>query len=296
MLDLLFTGWAVPILLSALGLGLYDVCKKDAVRDNSVMPALFFATLSGSCFFVLLTLCSGDLCKVAACDAATWWRLLGKSALVGSSGVCVYDAMRDLPISIAAPVRASSPVWTLVGGILLFGEVPTPVQAVGMALIFVGYYFFAVFGKTEGFSLKHHGMYLILLGTLLGACSALYDRYLLGTLGISRRTVQFWFSVDLVFLLGLGWLIRRMIGEKGRPFVWRWSIVATGILLIIADALYFYAAGNPDAQISILSLMRRSNCIVSFALGVWIFKDRNIKRKAVALLIILAGVALLALF
>jgi multidrug transporter EmrE-like cation transporter len=42
--------------------------------------------------------------------------------------------------------------------------------------------------------------------------------------------------------------------------------------------------------------MRRSNCIVSFTLGVWIFKDQNIKRKAFALLLILAGVALLALF
>ena len=296
MLENIFSGWVVPILLSALGLGFYDVCKKDAVRDNSVMPALFFATLSGSLFFVLLTVCGGHLREIATCSTATWWRLLGKSALVGSSWICVYYAMRDLPISIAAPVRASSPVWTLIGGILLFGEVPTLIQAAGMFLIFAGYYFFAVFGKTEGFSLKHHGMYLILLGTLLGASSALYDRYLLGVLNIPRTTVQFWFSVDLVFLLGLGWLARHFFGKKGRPFIWRWSIVATGILLIIADALYFYAASKPEAQISILSLMRRSNCIVSFTIGVWIFKDRNIKRKAFALLLILAGIALLALF
>ena len=115
-------------------------------------------------------------------------------------------------------------------------------------------------------------------------------------LNISRNTVQFWFSVDLVFLLGLSWLCRYIFGSKGRPFIWRWSIVATGILLIIADALYFYAASKPEAQISILSLMRRSNCIVSFALGVWLFKDRNIKRKAFALSLILAGVILLVLF
>jgi transporter family protein len=184
MFEALFPGWAIPILLSAFGLGFYDVCKKDAVRDNSVMPVLFFATLSGSLFFVLLTLCRGNLSEAASCSGVTWWRLLGKSALVGSSWICVYYAMRDLPISIAAPVRASSPLWTLIGGILLFGEIPGVIQAAGMCLIFVGYYFFAVFGKTEGFTLKHHGVYLILLGTLLGACSALYDRYLLGTLGI----------------------------------------------------------------------------------------------------------------
>ena len=40
--------WFLPILGSALGLGFYDICKKHAVRDNSVMPVLFFATLTGS--------------------------------------------------------------------------------------------------------------------------------------------------------------------------------------------------------------------------------------------------------
>ena len=117
MFENIFSGWAVPILLSALGLGFYDVCKKDAVRDNSVMPALFFATLSGSLFFVLLTACGGDLGTVAACDSVTWWRLLGKSALVGTSWVCVYYAMRDLPISIAARYAVLVARSTLAGWI-----------------------------------------------------------------------------------------------------------------------------------------------------------------------------------
>ena len=51
----------------------------------------------------------------------------------------------------------------------------------------------------------------------------------------------------------------------------------------------------PDIHISILSLVRRCNCIVTFGFGVWLFHDTNIKRKALALLFILLGVIILAL-
>ena len=33
--------WFLPTLISALGLGFYDICKKHAVKDNAVMPVLF---------------------------------------------------------------------------------------------------------------------------------------------------------------------------------------------------------------------------------------------------------------
>ena len=86
-----------------------------------------------------------------------------------------------------------------------------------------------------------------------------------------------------------------MFFKQQHKFQWRWTIPATGILLIAADFLYFYAVSMPDIHISILSLVRRCNCIVTFGFGVWLFHDTNIKRKALALLFILLGVIILAL-
>ena len=77
--------------------------------------------------------------------------------------------------------------------------------------------------------------------------------------------------------------------------MWRGTIPATGILLIAADWLYFYTVSLPDMPISILSLVRRCSCIVTFAVGSWYFRDANLKRKAFALGMILLGVVLLAL-
>ncbi|MPM62010.1 hypothetical protein SDC9_108875 [bioreactor metagenome] len=287
--------WLAPILLSALGLGFYDLCKKHAVRDNPIMPVLFLATLSGSLFFVLGTAVSGGIGGMLDCTPLDLLLILAKSLLVAASWSCVYYAMRELPISIVAPVRATAPLWTFIGSLFLFHEIPTAWQGVAMLVIFTGYYLFSVIGKQEGISfLRHRGAHMVLLGTLLGSLSALYDKYLLGTLGMPRVLMQFHFSVDLVVILGLAWLIRVFVRKSSRTFTWRWSIPVTGILLIVADWLYFYALSLPDTQISILSLLRRCSCVVTFVIGSFYFRDKNIKVKAAALAAILAGVVLLA--
>ena len=55
MLTFHIAPWVLPILGSALMLGIYDISKKQAVKDNSVLPVLFWATTIGSIFFLLLT-------------------------------------------------------------------------------------------------------------------------------------------------------------------------------------------------------------------------------------------------
>ena len=289
------SSWVMPILFSSLALGFYDIGKKHAVRDNAVTPVLFLATFSGSAFYLVVTLVMGNFFAYAKCDLATWLLIVLKSALVAGSWWCVYYSMRDLPISLAGPVRASSPLWTLIGALLIYREWPTLVQAVGMVTVLAGYYRFSELGKLEGITLRHRGVILLMLGTLLGAASALYDKYLLGIIMIPRTTLQFWFSVNLVVVIGAALLVTSLGKMETRRFEWRWTIVATGILLIVADWLYFYALSVPGRQISILSLVRRSNCVVSFAFGCWFFHDRNVKDKALALALIIIGVTVLAL-
>ena len=202
--------------------------------------------------------------------------------------------MRDLPISIAAPIRASSPLWTLIGAMIFMGELPTVLQLGGMVLILAGFFIFSAAGGKEGFSWKSRSMIWLFAGTLFGSCSALYDKFLLNTMELDREVVQLYFSIDLVVLLGCALLVMRL-KKTGYSFKWRWSIPATGILLILSDWFYFYTVGLPDIQISVISMVRRCSCVVSFGIGVWLFKDKNIKRKAFALALILTGVIILAL-
>ena len=128
--------WVLPILGSACVLGVYDVFKKHAVRGNSVIPVLFLATLSGSLFFLLLTAVKMSCTPVVF----VWkWEVLFlvflKSLLVSASWAFVYYGLRELPVSIASPLRASAPLWSVIGAIIIFGEMPLKIQWVGMVLI-----------------------------------------------------------------------------------------------------------------------------------------------------------------
>jgi transporter family protein len=237
---------------------------------------------------------NGTLLPALHCSLNEFLLVLLKSAIVGSSWICVYYAMRELPISLASPIRSTSPLWTMIGGIAIFREIPTIMQGIGMITILIGYMLFSMLGKKEGFPWKSKGMQLIIAGTMLGAASALYDKFLLNTLQLDRQMLQLYFSLDLVILLGAAWGIRKLFGHP-HPFTWKWSIPATGILLIIADYCYFFAVSQDGAPISMISLVRRCSCAVSFFIGAMIFHDRNITRKTWALLLLIIGAALLAM-
>lgn len=288
--------WIGLIVLSALALGLYDVCKKHAVHDNAVMPVLFLATTTGTVAVVLTLLFTGQLGEHLFISAVTWWQLMLKSMIVTASWTCAYYAMRSLPISIAAPIRGSQPVWTLAGALVYFGERPTLLQWAGIAVTFLGYYSLSLIGKREGISFhRHRGILLIMIATVLGAISGLYDKQLLQPLKLDPRTVQLWFQIDLCLLIGAILLIQRSANLHRTTFNWRWSIPAVGILLVISDILYFSALHQDGAMISILSPIRRSSAVVSFLIGGAIFRDKNRRSKAVAMAFVVIGVLMLCL-
>ncbi len=288
--------WVPFILLSALLLALYDVTKKHSVRDNAVMPVLFLATLCGSVSFALALAVSGRLPEALHISASGLGLVALKSLIVSGSWVFIYYAMRALPITIVSPVRASGPLWTFLGAILLFDEIPSPLQAAGMAAIFTGYWMFSAAGRTEGIHFgRHAGVFYAFAGTLLGAGSALFDKYLLRSCGIPRNTLQLWFAAGLVVILGLTLLAQRLAGLQRTRFEWRWSVPVVGMLLMASDWFYFSALSEEGVAISILSLIRRSNVVLSFSLGALLFRERNLRPKAFALAILLAGVAVLCL-
>ena len=288
-------GWLPPVLASALALGFYDICKKHALRDNSVMPVLFFSTCTGAAGFVAYLALTGNLAASVAASPRELGLAAVKVLMVGGSWICSYYAIRELPITLASPIRSTAPLWTFLGGVLLFGERLTLMQLLAAAVIFAGYGVFSVCGKLEGFPLRSRGMVLIITGTLLGAASALYDKYLMNTLKLPPHRVQFLFMTGLMLLLGASWLIRSLCFGNRHPFVWKWTIPVIGLLLVLADALYFHAVGMPGTQISLVSLLRRMSCVVSFGVGALLFGERHIKRKLAALALFMLGVMLLSL-
>jgi len=83
--------------------------------------------------------------------------------------------------------------------------------------------------------------------------------------------------------------------QKTDKFQFRIAIPLVGILLTVADFLYFYGLSQEGAMIGIVSLIRRSNVVISFLAGAIIFHEKNILQKSLILCGVLAGVAILCL-
>ncbi len=295
--------WMYLGLLASVFLGVYDVCKKHALNGNAVLPVLFFATLCGSvpfCLVLLLSGCAPDMMVrfgmyVPPIDWETHGQLALKAFIVDTSWVLAYFALKHLPISIVAPIRASGPVWTILGATLLFSEMPSVLQWLGLAVIFISYYIFSLLGAKEGIHFhRNKWVYCIALATLIGTLSSLYDKYLLQQCSIPPLVLQTWFAVYLVLFLLIvlvcAWYPHR---KKITTFQWRWSIPCIGLLLMVADGLYFYALAYPEAYIIILSAVRRCSVVFSFVLGIFIFRELNIKKKSWALSGVLLGLLIL---
>ena len=116
-----------------------------------------------------------------------------------------------------------------------------------------------------------------------------------GGVGLDRMAVQSWYNI-----YQMGWMLIMMLvlwwpRRKQSPFRWDWCILNISLFLSMADFVYFYALSQPHAMISVVSMIRRGSVIVSFLFGALIFREHNLKTKAVDLLLVLLGMVFLYL-
>jgi transporter family protein len=292
--------WIVASLVSAFFLGCYDLFTKHAVRDNAVLPVLFFANACSASIWLGLmatqraapSLLPLEL-NVAPLTSVQHAQLLLKAAIVASSWMCSYFAVKHLPVSIASPLRATGPVWTLIGALLVLGERPSWLEIVGVAITLGSFVGLSLAGRAEGIHF-HRDKWIgwLIAGTLLGAISGLYDKYLLGHAGFAASTVQAWFSIyaALLFLpMVVGWKFHWWVRHT---FEWRWSVLCVSLALLVCDFIYFTALRDPDALVSVVAGLRRGSILVAFAGGMLFFGELNARRKLPAVAGVLVGIVL----
>lgn len=295
--------WIACSLIAAFFLGCYELCTKHAVRENAVLPVLFLSTVCGA--LVWGTLLLVQAVSPAALPAGlivpsiTWvqhLQLLLKSLIVASSWVCTYFALKHLPLSIASPIRATGPVWTVVGAMAVLVERPSWMEFLGIATALVSFVCLSLAGLKEGIRFhRDRWIGFMVAGTVLGAVSSLYDKYLLGVLHFPVATVQAWFAIYLVVVflpLAFGWWRRWWPRNE---FHWRWSIPCIAAMLLISDYLYFMALREPDALISLVSGIRRGSTLIAFAGSLLFFGERNGWQKLPAVLGVLLGILLIVM-
>lgn len=290
--------------ISAVCLGCYDISKKVALRENAVVDVL---TLSVCVSAVLLSLpltlsrlqpemVAGTPFWVPQLDLQGHLYTLLKSVIVLSSWIFAYVSLKHLPISIVSPMQATRPMWTLVGALLLFGERLNAWQWVGVLL---------AIGTIFAFSFRNRGeirremvdkrYYIFLaLAILIGACSGLYDKYLMRR--YDHNAVQVYYTLyQAVMMLGVWAVFAAKEKSFHKPIKAIYAIVLISIFLIISDNVYMLALRDPDSMIAVVSTIRRGGAVIGFAYGFIFLKEPDPKHKILCMIGICAGLVCLAI-
>lgn len=291
--------WVISALCSAAGLGVYDIMKKLSVRDNNVLIVLALNTLFGMILMspvIVMQMADGSFGFGG--NAGAHGLILIKSAIVLSSWLLGYFAIKHLPLTIQGPINASRPVMVLTGAVLIFGERLNLIQWCGIVLGFTSLFLISRIGAREGFSLKESRWLWMSIGAaVLGAVSGLYDKYLLKS--YAPLDVQAWYSLYQFFIMGGAILILRKLMPKAAgvaaPFRWRWTIPLIAVFLTAADMAYFYSLSVDGSMISVVSMIRRGSVVIPFIYGVAALHERIIKAKSVDLAILIASLLLLVI-
>lgn len=294
--------WVLLAFMSAALLGCYDFFKKVSLKDNSVIAVLFLNTLFSTLIFAPFILLSrtgvitGGLLYVPEANAGTHLLLLLKAIIVLSSWLCGYIGIKHLPITIVSPIQATRPVIVLLGALLLFGESLNLYQWTGVLIAILSVFLLSRSGKREGIHFgSNRWVAFVALAALFGAVSALYDKYLMRSL--EPILVQSWFNLYQCVLMGVIALVLNALSpaQRGRKFKWRWSIPMISLFLAAADFCYFSSLAEDGALIAVVSMIRRGSVVVSFAFGAFLLHEKNLKSKAIDLVLIVVGLLFLYL-
>lgn len=293
--------WLTLAFTSAALLGFYDAAKKKALTGNAVLPVLLLNTFFSTLIFLPAVLSAEfgfgwfdhTLLASSSGSLRAHGLVLLKAAIVLTSWVFGYFGMKHLPITIVGPINATRPVMVLVGAMLVFGERLNLFQWIGVALALVSLFLLSRSSRREGVDFTHNLWILfVALGAVTGAVSGLYDKFIMSRL--DPVFVQSWYNLYqlamMAVVVGVVWWPRR---HGTTPFHWSWAIPLISLFLSLADFAYLFALRDSDAMISVVSMIRRGSVVVSFLCGAVLFRERNLRSKAIDLAFILVGMVFL---
>ncbi|MBO4469775.1 MAG: DMT family transporter [Bacteroidales bacterium] len=290
--------WLWLALLSAFLLGFYDICKKKALAKNGPIEVLFAAT-------AISTLLLAPCLFVYGGPVGHHLMLAAKAVLVSASWISGMYALKLLPITTVSPLKATRPFFVVLLSLLIFGEKLNALQYAGVALALASIALMSFSGKRDSAGAgdpdqrreRRAGYIAISVSIAAGVASALYDKHIM--VSMKPLFVQSWTNLYITVVVGLYLLIVRALARRSSSgvsaFRWDWILLLTAVLITGADMAYFFALGSEGALLSVISIVRRCAVLVTFVFGALIFKEKNLRGKSFALLVLLAGMVCLML-
>lgn len=234
-------------------------------------------------------------------DLSFWPNIIACDVLAVAGNVLIVAALQRSDLSVLGPINAYKSVVSLVLGIFLVDEIPTPLGIAGVLLIIAGSYF--VIDRDEQSPrrnafvqfFRERGVQLRFAALLLSATEAIFlKRALLASSPLT--TFVFWCVLSLPIAAVIAWLLLRnrlpfeiaVFRQNWLTYVW--LVVTMGVMQF--STLHTFGKLQVGYSLALFQL----STLLSVILGHRYFQEQNIRRRLLGTLIMVGGAVMIVLF
>ncbi|MCK5108033.1 MAG: EamA family transporter, partial [Nanoarchaeota archaeon] len=205
-------------------------------------------------------------------------------------------AINQSDVSLAIPLMNISPILLLLTSFIILGELPTTFGLIGILLIVIGAYTLNIKQRKEGFwqpfkeLVKHNGAKHMLTAIFLWAITANFDK-----IGIRGSSPLFW-SWALIVYISLGLTIVMIIKSKNfmQDIKSNFKIlIPMGLMNGISSVCHMTAISL--TLVSYVISIKRTSSIMVVIMGALLFKEKGLKERLWAVIIMVLGVVMISL-
>jgi drug/metabolite transporter (DMT)-like permease len=285
--------WLVFAILTAFFESLKDVASKQSLRYlDEYWVTWSILLVAVICLFPVLML-EG----IPTLGTDFWWALLCGGGLNVVAFLLYIKAIKQADLSLTVPLVTLTPLFMLITSPLMLGEIPTPLDGLGVILIVIGSYILNLRSDSVGklaplrSLLTNPGCRKMLLVAFLWSFTSNFDK-----VGVVNSSPFFW-SVSL-FLF---------IATAVTPIlIYRWTESPVNKLLphikLLGFAGGFAALGigfqmvavtmTPVAQVI---AVKRMSSLISVLFGHFLFGESGLRERLAGAIVMVLGVVLIAL-
>lgn len=266
------------ILLRILSNSYLNVFQKTLTNSGEKPSVINFYTYLG------LGIISVIICPHLTFNPEILINLLTMGFLGAIGNYFIIKALSCGELSSLAPINSYKPVFALIFGVFLLGEIPNPKALLGIGLIIAG----TVFMHSEKLFFTKASLYRF-FALILSAGEAIFIKRII-LLTSPAQAFTYWAFAGLIFSTVFVIASRHKIKISPKDIKFQ-------IALILSAGIMQYSTNYVFSKINVayaLALFQLST-ILSVFLGVNIFKESKFIRKILASLVMVCGAVIILL-
>lgn len=289
-----------------------DVARKKALQKNEVIVTSFWIRLCAAFIFMTAFIVrsvivarpvfrdAGPLFGITALHfsplATFLIYLVLDITLVGFGTVLYFKALKITPMSFCIPYLAFTPIFLIVTGNLMLGELPPWTKIVGVVLVVIGSLvmnreLFAIgwFAPVKAIFTNRGSLYMLIDGFILALTNPIDKKLVVMS---DAFTQAFAYGVLLCGFFAMLALVQKSNWTSPLRTVPGWLVVGG---IFDSSALLLQFSSLPFMPVVITITIKRAGIILAVLLGWLIFKETDITDRLIAACVMAAGALILYL-